>query len=128
MAERREEYLQSEAAQAMAVAPPLGVTAAPQGLDEKVQQDATEAFDDIRGRVRTECWDALPNDPEAPDAVNVVLSLSYGADGKLLASGISEDREASRKGLVKCLRPLIHELDVPAPGHNLSVELQVTIP
>jgi hypothetical protein len=118
----------SEAEQAMAVAPPLGVPAVPQELSERLQQDAGEAFEGIRKRVRSDCWDALPDDPEAPDEVDVVLSLSYGANGKVIASGISENRESSRAGLATCLGPLVHELDVPAPGSNLSIELSVTIP
>lgn len=124
----RSEKPVSEAEMAMAVAPSLGVPAAPQELAERLQQDAGEAFEGIRKRVRSDCWDALPDDPQAPDEVDVVLSLSYGADGKLLASGISENRENNRAGLAACLGPLVQELDVPAPGSNLSIELRVTIP
>jgi hypothetical protein len=124
----RSEAPVSEAELAMAVAPPLGVPSAPQELAARLQQDAGEAFEGIRNRVRSDCWDALPDDPEAPDEVDVVLSLSYGADGKLLASGVSESREINRPGLTACLGPLVHELDVPAPGSNLSIELSVTIP
>lgn len=125
----RSEKPVSDAELAMAVAPPLlGVPSGPQELAERLQQDAGEAFEGIRKRVRSDCWDALPDDPEAPDEVAVVLSLSYGADGKLLASGVSEDREINRPGLAACLGPLVHELDVPAPGSNLSIELSVTIP
>jgi hypothetical protein len=124
----RSEEPVSEAELAMAEALPLGVPSAPQELAAHLQKDAGEAFEGIRKRVRSDCWDALPDDPEAPDEVDVVLSLSYGADGKLLASGVSEDRENNRAGLAACLGPLVHELDVPAPGSNLSIELSVTIP
>jgi hypothetical protein len=125
----RSEKPVSEAELAMAVAPPLlGVPSAPQELADRLQQDAGEAFEGIRKRVRSDCWDALPDDPEAPDQVDVVLSLSYNADGKVLASGISENRESNRAGLSTCLGPLVHGLDVPAPGSNLSIELSVTIP
>jgi hypothetical protein len=113
---------------AMAVAAPLGVPALPQELTERLQKDAGAAFEGIRHRVRSDCWDTLPDDPQAPDEVNLMLSLSYGADGKLLASGINESREGYRAGLSTCLGPLIQGLDVPAPGSNLSVELSVTIP
>lgn len=118
----------SEADRAMAVAPPLPGSPTPHNLTERVQRDASEAFDGIRKRVRADCWDTLPDDPDAPEAVNVTLSLSYGADGKLLASGISESRESHRPGLAACLGPLIQELEVPAPGSNLSIELSVAIP
>ena len=124
----RSEKPVSEADLAMAVAPPLGVPSTSQELAERLQQDAGEAFEGIRKRVRSDCWDALPDDPEAPDEVDVLLSLSYGADGKLLSSGINENRENNRAGLAACLGPLIKDLDVPAPGSNLSIQLSVTIP
>jgi hypothetical protein len=124
----RSEKVVSEAERAMAVAPPLDVPSIPQEQTERLQQDAGEAFEGIRNRVRSDCWDKLPDDPEAPDEVNLMLSLSYGADGKVIASGISENREGYRAGLATCLGPLIHGLDVAAPGSNLSIELPVTIP
>lgn len=118
-----------EAELAMAVAPPLsGAPSTPRELVERVQRDAAEAFEGIRTRVRSDCWDALPDDPEAPEQVSVLLSLSYGADGKVIASGISENREQHRDGLAACLGPLVHGLEVPAPGTNLSIEVNVTIP
>jgi hypothetical protein len=117
-----------EAELGMAVAQPLGVPSVPQEVTERLQKDAGEAFEGIRNRVRSDCWDKLPDDPEAPDEVTMMLSLSYGADGRVIASGVSEFPESSRAGLAHCLRPLIHGLDVPAPGSNLSVELSVTIP
>lgn len=125
----RGERVVSEAELAMAVAPPLlGVPSTPQERTERLQRDAGEAFEGIRKRVRSDCWDTLPDDPEAPDEVDMVLSLSYGADGKVLASGIQESREKNRPGVAACLGSLVHELDVPAPGSNLSIELSVTIP
>jgi hypothetical protein len=139
----KEKKVGSEAEQAMAVAPPLvGVPSTPQEVAERLQQDAGKAFEGIRERVRSDCWDTLPDDPEAPDEVTMMLSLSYGADGRVIASGITEPREGNREGnragspraaarssaLAACLDPLIHGLDVPAPGSNLAVELHVTIP
>ena len=125
----RDEDRVSEAERALAVAPPLlGMPAVPRALSERVQRDAREAFEGIRGRVRADCWEAQPGEPEAPDAVDVVLSLSYDAEGTVIASGITEDREHSREGLAACLGPLVHELEVPAPGSHLSVELRVELP
>jgi hypothetical protein len=126
--EGRSEKPVSEAELAMAVAAPLDGPSTPEELTERLQQDAGEAFEGIRKRVRSDCWDTLPDDPEAPDEVDVVLSLSYAADGKLLASGINESRAGYRAGLSACLAPLVQELDVPAPGSNQSIELRVTIP
>jgi hypothetical protein len=127
--ESRGEKPVSEAERAMAVASPLlGVPAVPQEQAARLQRDAAEAFEGLRNRVRSDCWDALPDDPEAPDEVDVVLSLSYSADGNVIASGISESREKNRAGVAACLAPFIRELDVPAPGSNLSIELSVTIP
>jgi hypothetical protein len=106
---------------------PLGVPSTPQERTE-LQKNAGEAFERIRNRVRSDCWDKLPDDPEAPDELNLTLRLSYDADGKVLMSGIHDPPEGYSVDLDDCLGPLIHGLDVPAPGSNGSVELHVTIP
>lgn len=119
----------SEADRATAVAPPLGgMPPVAPALVERVQRDARDAFDGIRDQVRSRCWDALPDDPDAPEAVEVVLSLSFDPHGAVLASGITDDREQHRPGLAACLGPLVHGLSVPAPKSHLSVEVRVEVP
>lgn len=119
----------SEAERAMAVAPPLlGLPPVPDELRQRVEADARAAFEGARDELRRECWDALPADPAAPEAVSVTLSLSYDAEGHVLASGVAEDRRAARAGVASCLGPRIHELSVPPPGTSLGVEVVVELP
>lgn len=124
---RREEYVPSEAEQAMAIASPLPSVPQPPGLATQVEKDSAEAFEAVRSEAR-ECWNALPDDPEAPSSVALDLSLSYDAEGNVIASGVSEDREARRDGLAQCLGPIVHGMHIPAPGANTSVQVRVTVP
>ncbi|MCX4246716.1 hypothetical protein [Paraliomyxa miuraensis] len=111
----------------MAVAGPLGMTPVSAALERQVIEDARKSFDDVRDRVRSECWDATQT-PDAPDEVTVGLSLSFDAAGKVISSGVVENREATREGLATCLGPIIHTLEIPAPGANLSIVVDVAIP
>jgi hypothetical protein len=124
---RREEYVPSAAEQAMAIASPLPSLPQSPGLAAQVEGDSAEAFDAVRSEAR-ECWNSLPDDPEAPSSVSLDLSLSYDAEGNVIASGVSEDREARRDGLAQCLGPIVHGLRIPAPGSNASVQVRVTVP
>lgn len=125
---RRDDPVPSEAEQAMAIASPLPSLPHPTGLAAQAEKDAADAFEAIRADVRDECWNTLPEDPAAPGSVPVDLSLSYDAEGNVLASGVSEDREARRDGLADCLGPLVHGLRIPPPGQNTSVQVRVTMP
>ena len=95
---------------------------------EKVHRDISEAFEQIRHRVRRECWDDLPDDPDAPDQVGLTLSVSVSAEGEMIASGVEEERGRSRKGLARCLGPLVHALEIPPPGQNVSTTIRVEVP
>lgn len=106
---------------------PAGTPAAETREPTRVEQASAEAFESVRSEVR-ECWNSLPDDPEAPSSVALDLSLSYDAEGNLIASGVSENREARRDGLAQCLGPIVHGLRIPAPGSNTSVQVRVTVP
>lgn len=114
-----------EAGMATAVEMPSGGRSS--GLAAQVEKDSAEAFEAVRSEAR-ECWNALPDDPEAPSSVALDLSLSYDAEGNVIASGVSEDREARRDGLAQCLGPIVHGMRIPAPGANASVQVRVTVP
>ena len=115
------------AERAMAVAGPLAMPPVDAAVSRRVAQDARAAFETLRPTVRAACWDSTAG-PEAPDRVALTLSLSYDASGSVIASGVAESREASRPGLAACLGPLVHALEVSAPGSNVSIELGVTLP
>src|SRR5690554_653103 len=87
----------------MAVAPAmLGLPAVPTTLSERVQRDADEAFQEIRGRVRAACWDALPDDPDGGEHAR-------GPDGLLHEPGgfpvVTLDSSRRRVGSSVDLRP-----------------------
>lgn len=111
---------------ALAVAPSLsGLPPVPADVVQRVEEDVLAEFASIRDRVRAKCWDPLP---DTPDTVEVGVSLSYAADGRVLASGIVEDRAHDVEGLAACLRPVVHGLNVPPPGNNVAVQVRLTLP
>ena len=119
--------LVGEAEGVMATASEMPSSRRSSGLSAQVEKDSAEAFEAVRSEAR-ECWNALPDDPEAPSSVALDLSLSYDAEGNVIASGVSEDREARRDGLSACLGPIVHGMRIPAPGSNTSVQVRVTVP
>jgi hypothetical protein len=46
----------------------------------------------------------------------------------VVASGVTEHRDGSRRGLVACLQPLVHALDVPPTGERVAIQVAVTVP
>lgn len=125
----RERPVPTEADLAMAVAAPLpSQSGASAEVEAQISESAAEAFEAIRDDVRDQCWDALPEDPDAPSSIPLELSLSYDPDGNVIASGVSEDHEVRRDGVAGCLGPLVHQLKIPAPGARASVSVRITIP
>lgn len=117
----------SEAERAMAVAGPLAMPPVDPELAQRVERDARDAFEALRDRARAQCWDGIEV-PDSPGAVSVTLSISFDASGSVIASGIAENREASRPGLAQCLGPMIHSLEIPPPGSQVAVEVPVSLP
>jgi hypothetical protein len=124
--ERRQQTPQDAAA---AIAPPLAVApTAPPGIIARVTDDTAQAIDAARSEIRSQCWDALPNDEDAPAEVSLGLSVSFDARGKVIASGVSESRDAARPGVAQCVGAIVHGLEIPAPETNVGVELSITVP
>jgi hypothetical protein len=125
----RQERRSSAAEAASAIAPPLAMmpTVSPELLG-RVTDDATRAVVARRSEIRSQCWDALPDAEDAPAEVPLGLSISFDASGKVLASGVSEDRETARAGVAACVGPIVHSLEIPPPGANVGIELSITVP
>lgn len=80
----------------------------------------------VRTEMRRACGDAL--DRGGGGSVKLGFSLSFDAEGKVLASAVQQGRETYIDGLDRCLAPFAHAIAVPAPGEPVSVEVDVELP
>jgi hypothetical protein len=124
--ERRQQTPEDAAA---AIAPPLAMApTAPPGIIARVTDDTAQAVDAVRSEIRSQCWDALPDGKDTPAEVSLGLSVSFDARGKVIASGVSENRDAARPGVAQCVGAIVHGLEIPPPDTNVGVELSITVP
>lgn len=86
---------------------------------------AKAAVDKAQPKLRRECWDTLAN---RPDAAQVEFSLSYDADGNVIASAVQQGRENYNAELGTCLGKQATALKIEAPGEPVSLNVAVDFP
>jgi len=80
----------------------------------------------VRSEMRNKCWNTV--DRGAISEAKLGFSVSFDAEGKVLASAVQQGRDSYIPGLDACLAPFAHALSVPAPGESVSVEVDVELP
>lgn len=85
----------------------------------------TEVESTLRGahdQLKRACW--------RPTAAAATFSynMSFGADGKLLALGISDTGSEGAGPVGACLRAQALDLDIAAPGRRLAVDIDLAFP
>lgn len=114
---------------AQAIAPPFPAALTPSSdAVERATAALEDAVADARSGIRSKCWNELATGEDTPSEVTLHLSVSFDGDGNVVASGVSEDREARLDGLAQCVTPLVHGLEIPPPGEPVPVELSITVP
>lgn len=83
---------------------------------------ATAAVASARVQWRAGCWDA------AHKAGRYVAVLGFGRDGKLVASGITEDREQSDPAVAQCLRQKVTSISIPPLQDAAVFEIPFALP
>ena len=74
------------------------------------------------------CWDpSFAKNPE-PASVTVGVNMAFRTSGKLVGSGVAENREASRPDMFDCLAAEVHKIEIPPQPANVSVEVSLTLP
>lgn len=89
---------------------------------------ASAEVEAMRGRIRTECWDKLPAGDADPASVPILVNLSFGPDGKVIASGTKESRDARRDGVANCVGTMLHGMEIAPTGAHAAVEISVDVP
>lgn len=102
---------------------------APQGepVPDRVYRQAQAALDVLRPGIVKTCW--TPPAAGEPAAILLTYDVTFGADGGILALGISEQREAFRTSVAECVRRQPRpELRVDPPGQSVRVILGLPMP
>jgi hypothetical protein len=122
----------ASAVQAPVTAPAPAAKAAPpapQGEPpaDRAYRQAQAALDALRPGIVKACW--TPPPAGEPASILLTYDVTFGADGRILALGISEQREAYRTSVAECVRrqpqPVLH---VDPPGQSVRVILGLPMP
>jgi hypothetical protein len=123
-----------------AASPPAPPSAPPPALDPEAQA-ANDAYIALRTRVlgdvqraldgqsdalRDACWQ--PGLTGGAASASFKINATFDADGKLLAKGISDDRDAGAPGVGQCLRQQPLALEIPPPGKAITVDAPLRLP
>jgi hypothetical protein len=109
--------------------PPLDQPAQPAvPLETPASLAARAALLARKPRLVEQCWKpALAREP-LPATAKYLYAMSFDAQGKQIAQGISEPRDASRWDVARCLREQPMDLVIPPQGGNVSVEVTLELP
>lgn len=110
------------------LAPPPAPSPSPaEPVGDRVYRQAQAALDGLRPALVKACW--TPPGPGEPAAVLVTYDVTFGADGGIVALGISEQRDAFRTSVAECLRKQPRPaLPVDPPGQGVRVVLGLPLP
>jgi hypothetical protein len=100
----------------------LAANAAHEQLTAEARKQAATALRGAKGKLKSACWQSGAGD------ATFSYNMSYGADGKLLAMGISEPRTAGAGAIGACLRSQAVQLDIPPPGKSVTVDVDLAVP
>lgn len=86
----------------------------------RVISDATVKLEDQRPQILARC-------PPGSGGAQVTFNVTFDAQGREIARGISENRRARAGAFAKCLRDMDGmPLSIPPPGTNVAVSIPVS--
>jgi hypothetical protein len=94
----------------------------------RVVEDAKARLEDLRPYIVSRCW---PSGGLAGGRTSARLTfdITFDAEGREIARGVSEDRRAPAGEFGRCLRSLEGTaLSIRAPGSNVGVSLSINYP
>ena len=109
---------------------PLAMPPAPAKPDlaAQVSLEARANFEEHRHRIVSECWPAAGL-PRGAKVAKVTMNVTFDANGREIARGISEDRRAPAGQFARCMRTLpTSRLSVSPPGQTVAVSIPLAYP
>ncbi|WP_437293240.1 hypothetical protein [Sorangium sp. So ce426] len=101
---------------------------APSAARGEVATQAARALEAHRPALIERCYKPAVAAQPAPRGVKYVFNLTFDAQGRQLARGIIEDREASRPEVTACLVDALPPVAVAPPGANVRVDVPFSLP
>ncbi|WP_437720985.1 hypothetical protein [Sorangium sp. So ce861] len=95
---------------------------------EEVARQAARALDARRPALVERCYRPAIAAQPAPREVKYVFNLTFDAQGRQIARGIIEDREASRPDVTACLVTALPPIAVEPPGASVRVDVPFSLP
>ncbi|CAN95462.1 hypothetical protein predicted by Glimmer/Critica [Sorangium cellulosum So ce56] len=95
---------------------------------DEVATQAARALEAHRPALIERCYKPAVAAQPAPREVKYVFNLTFDAQGRQLARGIIEDREASRPEVTACLVDALPPVAVAPPGANVRVDVPFSLP
>lgn len=97
-------------------------------LDSEVHAAAMKALEAAKPAIIRDCWEpSFAENPE-PAQIKLGFSLSFRKSGKMVASGVIEDREARRPDMFDCLAAAAHALEIPPQPTDVTTQIEFTLP
>ena len=109
---------------------PMGMAlpGVPAEQQARVQKDTARAIEAAKPGIVRECWGPSAARAAEPSKIKLKWNGTIGSDGRPAASGLSEDREASRPDLTDCVLAKLSSLHVPPPPTPTFVSIELTLP
>ncbi|WP_437332252.1 hypothetical protein [Sorangium sp. So ce394] len=95
---------------------------------EEVARQAARALEARRPALVERCYKPAIAARPAPREVKYVFNLTFDAQGRQIARGIIEDREASRPDVTACLATALPPVAVEPPGASVRVDVPFSLP
>ncbi len=70
---------------------------------------------------------ALAKKPDPP-SVKLLFNITFNAQGKPIARGVTEDRQTSRPEVTTCVNESLPEITVTPPGQTVLVDVPLELP
>lgn len=107
---------------------PIEPVAPPSADKKRVIQEAVAILDKHKKTLSEKCLaPSLAKKPE-PAKVKYSFNLTFDASGKIIARGVTEDRETARPEVLTCISENFPAVVVTPPGQSVLVDVPLELP
>jgi len=116
------------AAPAPVAVAPKPVVPSPSVDKKRVIEEASASLDKHKKALSEKCLaPSLAKKPD-PSKVKYIFNITFDANGKVIARGVTEDRETARSEVLACVSANFPELQVSPLGQSVLVDVPLELP
>ena len=112
----------------MASPAPIAMQSAGPISPDALQRHVRAGLDAQRAELVGTCWGPSVRRNREPASVKYRFNFSFDAQGRQIARGISENREAVRPDVTQCILEHLEAIQIPPVGRNTRVEADFELP